>query len=215
MPEPFLIAGILQNLAAVRPIYVALWCGLAVLSGGLVVSMRSRWGRKNPFYRCAVASLLVHVLLVGLTMTVRHVVGEGGAGMGQPIHVKLVDDIQVEGPITLAAPPELLVVEEPKPEEVAKTASDEVAELPEAEPVLESPPLYTPPEPVEVAKKKIVIDETVAAAEPEVKAEVAPVVDAVTPIEGGPEIVAANDDRSRAIAATEMASAVPAASPYA
>ena len=71
--------------------------------------MRSRWGRRQPLYRCAVLSLLVHLVLVGLTMTVRLVVGDGGAGTGPPIHVQLVDDVQREGPITLAAPPALLV----------------------------------------------------------------------------------------------------------
>jgi hypothetical protein len=111
MTASLLLAGILQNLAAVRPLYLAIWCVVALVSGGLVYALRSRWGRTNPFYRCAVGSLLVHVVLVGLTMTVRLVVGDGGAGTGPPIHVRLVDDVQREGPITLAAP-KLAAVEE-------------------------------------------------------------------------------------------------------
>ena len=130
MTASLLIAGILQNVAAVRPLYLALWCGIAILSGALVYLMRSRWGRSSPLYRCAVGSLLVHLVLVGLTMTVRLVVGDGGAGTGPPIYVKLVDDVQREGPITLAAP--LLVVEEAAKQDsdlaLAKPASDAEAE---------------------------------------------------------------------------------------
>ena len=192
------MAGILHYVAAVRPLYLALWCVLAAISGGLVVLMRSRWGRKNPFYRCAVASLLVHVLLVGLTMTVRLVVGDGGAGAGPPIYVKLVDDVQREGPIELAAPPALLVEEEAAAS--AKPASDVVADTAEAEP-LESPPLLAPPEPV--AEEKIVMED---AAEPE----------PVTPIESGPEMVAPTNSGEATAVVTEVASNVPpATSPYA
>ena len=98
---------------------------LAVLSVVLVVLMRSRWGRRQPLYRCAVLSLLVHVVLVGLTMTVRLVVGDGGAGTGPPIHVRLVDDVQREGPITLAAPPPLSVEEEAADRQAMRSAETE------------------------------------------------------------------------------------------
>ncbi len=120
MSALLLIASILSRVAALRPLYLAVWCALAVLSVVLVVSTRSRWGRRRPLYRCAVLSLLVHLVLVGVTMTVRLVVGDSGAGVGPPIHVRLVDDVQREGPILLAAPAV------PKADD-AKTASDETA----------------------------------------------------------------------------------------
>ena len=179
MTAMLLLAGILHYLAAARPLYLVVWSVLAVVSAVLVVSMRSRWGRKNPLYRCAVASLLVHVLLVGLTMMVRLVVGDGGAGAGPPIHVKLVDDVEIEGPITVDAAPPLLA--EDAAAEEAKPPSDEVAEdAVRVEPV-EPPPLLAPPEPA--AEKKIVMDE----------AADAPPQEAVTP----KEICAGTGDADR------------------
>ncbi len=224
MTAACLFAGILQNVAAVRPLYLALWCGLALVSGVLVVLLRSRWGRQNPFYRCAVASLLVHVVLVGLTMTVRQVVGDGGPGMGPPIHVKLIDDVQHEGPITLATPPALLVAAEPEAkdaaEKEAKPASDVVAETAEKEPVaevapLESPPLFEPPAPVK--EEKIVVDETAEVPAVEAVAETAKPAEPVTPIESGPEIVAPSTNGGEAAAAVTdvVATELPATSPYA
>ncbi len=210
MTAPLLLAGFFQNVAAVRPLYLALWCGLAVLSGVLVVLMRSRWGRRSAIYRCAVASLLVHVLLVGLTMMVRLVVGDGGAGAGPPIYVKLVDDIQSEGPIALAAPP--LLIEEETPAS-AKPASDEEAVAADAEP-LESPPLLAPPEPV--AEKKIVIDEAVAPPAADLAVEKPAEPAPVTPIQSGPDVVAPSIRAAESSAVTEVASNVPpATSPYA
>ncbi|MGD9632724.1 MAG: hypothetical protein AB7G28_24080 [Pirellulales bacterium] len=217
----FPLAGIWQNLAAVRPLYLVVWCGAALLSGGLVLLFRSRWGRKNALYRCAVGSLLVHVLIVGLTMTVRLVVGDGGAGVGPPIYVKLVDDVQREGPITLAAPveetkaPELLVVEEEAPEPLAKPASDEEAAPAEIAPVVEAPPLMSRPEPA--VEKTIVLDEEEDAKKPEA-ADVAAgpqFPEPVTPIEATPEEATAPASSPPSAIADVAAIAAPATSPYA
>jgi hypothetical protein len=226
MTASLLLAGILQNLAAVRPLYLAIWCVVALVSGGLVYALRSRWGRTNPFYRCAVGSLLVHVVLVGLTMTVRLVVGDGGAGTGPPIHVRLVDDVQREGPITLAAP-KLAVVEEEREEAaeliaLAKPASEEVAEVVDDGPALESPPLFEQPkaEPTPVVEEKIVLDEEAEvpkAAEPkEPEQKVAKAAEPVTPVEAGPELLAPVAAGAIAGAVTDVAVNVPpATSPYA
>jgi hypothetical protein len=221
MTASLLLAGILQNLAAVRPLYLAIWCVVALVSGGLVYALRSRWGRTNPFYRCAVGSLLVHVVLVGLTMTVRMVVGDGGAGTGPPIHVRLVDDVQREGPITLAAPKlaaveeQKIALEEPKNETQAEPVDDG--------PVLESPALFEPPAPVvEVAapvEEKIVLDEKAVEPVPEKAKEPEKSVakaEPVTPVEAGPELVVPLEAGAVAGAVTDVAVNVPpATSPYA
>jgi hypothetical protein len=221
MTASLLLAGILQNLAAVRPLYLAIWCVVALVSGGLVYALRSRWGRTNPFYRCAVGSLLVHVVLVGLTMTVRLVVGDGGAGTGPPIHVRLVDDVQREGPITLAAPKlaaveeQKIALEEPKNETQAEPVDDG--------PVLESPALFEPPAPVvEVAapvEEKIVLDEKAVEPVPEKAKEPEKSVakaEPVTPVEAGPELVVPLEAGAVAGAVTDVAVNVPpATSPYA
>ena len=216
-----LVAGIFGRIAAISPLYLAAWCALAVLSFVLVVSFRSRWGRRRPLYRCAVASLLVHMVLVGLTMTVRLVVGDGGAGTGPPIHVRLMDDIQREGPITLAAPPPLLLVP-PDVEALAKPASDGIAETivtpppiaSESAPAIEPPPLFAPPEPV--AEKKIVLDDAAVAPPLAAIAEPVKAPEPVTPIENEAESIAPPQNDGNQPVVTDVASNVPpATSPYA
>lgn len=210
MGEWPLLAGVWQNVAALRPQHLAVWCGLVVSSVVLVALFRSRWGRRSSLFRCAVGSLLVHLLIVGLTMTVRLVVGDGGAGAGPPIYVKLVDDIQLEGAITLDAPPELLALEE-TPE--AEAEIEEAAEPAEVAAAMEAPPLMERPEPV--AEKKIVIDESASAQAPKV-AEAGPSFpEPVSPIEADEGEVAATESAPSS-AVTEVAVATPpATSPYA
>lgn len=220
-----LLAGAWQNLTAVRPLHLVVWLVALVLSGALVALFRSRWGRRNALYRCAVGSLLVHLVIVGLTMTVRLVVGDGGAGVGPAIHVKLVDDVQREGPITLAAPqlvtdaPKLLDVEESAPKELAKPASDVAAALAETAPVVEAPPLMERPEPV--ADNKIVIDDDDESKAPEPKPEPEQMAagpqfpELVTPIEATPEEAAAIASSPPSAVMDVAAVVPPASSPYA
>ena len=56
-----------------------LWLGSLALSVTLVVLLRTRWGQSRPLQKCAVLSLLVHLMLACLAMTVRIVVGDGVA----------------------------------------------------------------------------------------------------------------------------------------
>ena len=215
MAEWPLLAGIWQNLTVVRPLYLAVWFGALVLSGVLVALSRSRWGRKNALYRCAVGSLLVHLVLVGATMTVRMVVGDGGAGMGPPIYVKLVDDVQREGPITLAAPPELMAVEEEQPEESTDPASEKVAALAEVAPVM-APPLLERPEPADAeVEPKIALDEKAEEAKPEAVAAGPSFPEPVTPIEGPAEVPAMPPSSPHSAITDVAVSAAPATSPYA
>lgn len=221
MNAMLLLAGFWQNLAAVRPWQLAIWCTLAVVSGVLVALLRSRWGRKNVFYRCAVASLLVHVLLVGLTMTVRLVVGDGGAGTGPPIHVRLMDDEVRVGPITLVEPPAppALAVE---PVVDAAPPAEETAEAQNPPPV-EPPPLLAPPEPV--AEEKIVLDEEHAATPEPAQPVTEPPTDAVaeakavanpTPInDQAPDVAPVAPIAIPGAVTDAAATALPATSPYA
>ena len=79
--------------------YWVAWGGSLVLSIALVVLMWTRWGQSRPLQKCAALSLLVHLMLAFLTMTVRIVVGDGGGGGGGgvPIRVRIVQD---RGPAT-------------------------------------------------------------------------------------------------------------------
>src|SRR3954465_8522905 len=80
-------------LASVQFAYWLLWGSTLALSIALVALMWSRWGHSRPLQKCAALSLLVHLMLAFLTMTVRIVAGDGGGGGGGvPIRVRIVQD---------------------------------------------------------------------------------------------------------------------------
>src|SRR4029077_1567222 len=90
--------AVLPCLATVKFAYWLAWGGSLALSILLVVLMWTRWGQSRPLQKCATLSLLVHLMLAFLAMTVRIVVGDGGGGGGGvPIRVRIVQD---RGPVT-------------------------------------------------------------------------------------------------------------------
>src|SRR5215213_7213529 len=99
MFAPWLANAGFACLASVQLAYWVAWGGSLVLSIALVVLMWTRWGQSRPLQKCAALSLLVHLMLAFLTMTVRIVVGDGGGGGGGgvPIRVRIV---QEHGPVT-------------------------------------------------------------------------------------------------------------------
>jgi hypothetical protein len=100
--------GLIGRLAAVPVAYLVLWLASLGLSITLVVLLRSRWGQSRPLHRCAVLSLLVHLMLAWAAMTVRIVAGDGdgnGGGMGPSIRVHVIEDA-IEGPMLAVAGPE-------------------------------------------------------------------------------------------------------------
>jgi outer membrane biosynthesis protein TonB len=178
---------ILQNevplLGAVHFTYWLLWAGSLAVSVTLIVLLLTRWGHSRPLHKCAVLSLIVHLTLAFLTMTVKIVSGDGSgpgegggiAGGGPPIHVHIVEDA-------------------PKPATKAVAAT--------APPVTEiaAPPLLTPPPKPEVP---------VAAAEPEKKAaEPAPasIVEAKKAPESSNTIVESRPQPSASVAASKPSS---------
>jgi len=92
MADFLLIAGFFRRMAAVPWTYWLLWFASLVVSVLLIALLRTRWGQSRPLQKCAVLSLLVHLVLAFLAMTVRIVVGEGGGGGGAPIRVRIVQD---------------------------------------------------------------------------------------------------------------------------
>jgi hypothetical protein len=93
MFAPRLANAVLPCLASVQLAYWVAWGGSLALSIALVVLMRTRWGQSKPLQKCAALSLLVHLMLAFLTMTVRIVGGDGsGGGGGAPIRVRIVQD---------------------------------------------------------------------------------------------------------------------------
>ena len=149
---PILAAGLADRIAWVSLPYWLLWCGSFLLSIGLLVLLRKRWGRWRPLQKCAVLSLLVHVLLACIAMTIRVVVGDGGGGVGPPIRVRIVQDnidfsmaAATSPPAAEVAPPELLKPPAPRPDEVVDAVTNA------AEPV-DAPPLVEPDDEVASAE---------------------------------------------------------------
>lgn len=94
---------VIPCVASVHLAYWLAWGGSLVLTIGLIVLMWSRWGHSRPLQKCAALSLLVHLILAFLTMTVRIVAGDGSGGggnLGGTIHVRILQD----GDATVAAP---------------------------------------------------------------------------------------------------------------
>lgn len=103
MFAPWPSSALFPCLASVHFAYWLAWGGSLALSIALVVLMRTRWGHSRPLQKCAALSLLVHLILAFLTMTVRIVSGDGSGGgsLSGPIHVRIVQD---GGPATVVAP---------------------------------------------------------------------------------------------------------------
>jgi hypothetical protein len=138
-----LVAGFWQRAAAVPWMYWLLWSGSLALSAALVFLLRTHWGQTRPLQKCAVLSLLVHLVLAFLAMTVRIVVGDGGGGGGAPIRVRIVREMGPESSrakvvseaVPEVAAPELLEPPRPKADaEVPLVAEEQSTTMAEAEP---------------------------------------------------------------------------------
>lgn len=106
MAASWLANAVSPCLASVQLAYWLAWGGSLALSLVLVVLMWTRWGQSRPLQKCAALSLLVHLMLAFLTMTVRIVSGDGGGGGGggMPIRVRIVQDSgKTTGTTTVAA----------------------------------------------------------------------------------------------------------------
>ena len=137
------LASTWQRLAATPIAYILLWTGLVAVGVACIVLYRTRWCQAQPLRKCAVLSLMVHVLLAGLAMTVKIVVGDGGAGGGGPIRIRVVDsDGGGRAAVATAGP----LVERSEPAEAAinetvllpETANETPREMP-AVPALPDP----------------------------------------------------------------------------
>lgn len=148
-------------LATVHFGYWLAWGGSLALSVALVALMWTRWGHSQPLQKCAALSLLVHLILAFLTMTVRIVTGDGNGGggsLGGPIHVRIVQD---NGKATAVASTVAEVNSDvAAPELLEAPAVKEEAEA-EAKPQAVSESKVAPAVPVETAPApKAVVAET-------------------------------------------------------
>jgi len=228
MAPSILVAGIMGRLASMPIAYWLLWLLSLGSSIALVVLLRTRWGESRPLQKCAVLSLLVHLMLAWVAMTVRIVAGDGdgnGGGMGPAIRVRVVENAVDEGqphasmlaeavpiedaPKLLELPPEekpaapsaeekqaeaeppaddppeskLVVGESKQPPAVPSAAPDPAPQNP-AEPA--DAKVAEAPQPVEPIATAVAPPpaEALPSAEPHPTADVAPVIEAVTPVAG-------------------------------
>lgn len=171
-----------QRLAAVPLAYLFVWCVLVALCVSIVVLMRARWGQSRPLQKCAVLSLLVHLVFGCLAMTVRIVVGDGGGGgiSGPPIRVRIVSDTSETVAMRDIAPaePDVAAPEitapallEPRSHDEQPPEAPERTEDPAVAAPLETPSIAdAPAEPLESAPPPVIdaiVDEGAPRAETE------------------------------------------------
>jgi hypothetical protein len=99
----------LERLAATPVVYLLLWTGLVALSVSFIVLLRTGWGQSRPLGKCALLSLLVHMLLICAAMTVKIVAGDGDEWQAAPIRVHIVDggDGTATPTLAMVSPPTL------------------------------------------------------------------------------------------------------------
>ncbi len=182
--------SVLPILASVHFGYWLLWAGSLGLTIALIVLLRTRWGHSRPLQKCAVLSLIVHLFLAFVTMTVRIVNGDGmgggAGGNGSPIHVHIVEE--AAKPVTKSI----------------VSASQHTVEV-TAPALLAPPPKPDPPAPVAQAEKaapKPKVDETTS--KDSIKMIVEPKV-AKTDIPIAPKPVAAQPASPMAVTTTKPA----------
>ena len=87
-----LLANLLHRLSDLPPVWHVLWAGLVMLSIALVVLARTRWGQSKPMRKCAVLSLLAHVLLACLATSIKIVTTAESLPSRTMIRVSIASD---------------------------------------------------------------------------------------------------------------------------
>jgi hypothetical protein len=71
--------------------WIVLWIGLAFLIVAFLVLVRTRWGQSQPLSKCALLSLLAHLLLAVYATTIQIVVATSSSGTADGVRISLVD----------------------------------------------------------------------------------------------------------------------------
>ena len=208
MIQILLADGFLRRAAAMPLVHALLWGSLAVLTVVLVILSRTRWAQNRPLQKCAFLSLIAHLLLACLAMTVRMVAGTGGMDSGPPIRVRLVNETEVptvtmiepaSTPTEVVAPPPLF---QPLPPAPVETTPQPPQELAAAEPADNVPKDEPPPNLVaaatnhdiaEVVELNAPVEATEPATVSDPAAEVADVVPESIPSSASPSVTDAKE----------------------
>lgn len=123
--------GLIDRAVEMPLIWMILWLGLAMLSIALLVLMQTRWGQSRPLRKCAVLSLLAHVLLACFATTVQIVSNVAGVPEPPTTHVMILggedspaDTAQAARPSKPWDPLTAGPVVEPAPDELVRSDSD-------------------------------------------------------------------------------------------
>ncbi len=119
-------------LTSPQSVWLALWLGLAAITVGLLILMRTRWGETKPLGKCTLLSVLAHLLLAAYLSTVQLYRGNGAAPQELVVRVTQIDGSQFDDDEPSPQPP----VETPPWEVFDSPAADVPAEakLAKAEP---------------------------------------------------------------------------------
>ncbi len=79
-------------------IWGAMWFGLAVLTGALLVLMRTQWGQSHPLRKCAVLSIWAHLLMAAYAMTVPIVISNSRIDEEPLVRISIVDHLTPDDP---------------------------------------------------------------------------------------------------------------------
>ncbi len=115
---------------------------------GLYALSRTRWGRRKPTHRYAVASIAAHLVLLGVASTIRYGGAQSGHADAPPIRVKIA--------MRAPAVPEV----EPAPKKTVV----------ESEPPAEVEPIKSPPAPQTTPVEPVPDKESVEALDPTIEA---------------------------------------------
>jgi hypothetical protein len=94
-------------MASAQVLMWSLWAGMALLTLGLVVLMRTRWGRSRPLHKCALLSLLAHGLFFAYAATVQIVSSQRlPPSSDEPLQMTsvVVDEPAQQPPMTQSVP---------------------------------------------------------------------------------------------------------------
>lgn len=92
--SPFDLGQLWHAVFGQQLLWWGLWLGLAVLTVGLAILMRTRWGQSQPLSKCLALSLLAHLLMAGYGTTVQIVHQTLEATGSRAVRITHVDGVR-------------------------------------------------------------------------------------------------------------------------
>ena len=195
-----------NSLRALSAFSLVLWAMTVVLSIGVIILLRTRWGQSRPIHRYSLLSLLAHLFLACVATSIQLISGPLGMGYGPPVRVRLLASATgTTSTQAIEAPPQERVAE-PTRESVPEPPPLEPPELapepPEPEPISETKPPPPASVPIEPLPQQELPEATPKPTE-SLPVEEQPLPQVLLPVEPSPKLVSA----TRALPAATPAAA--------